>query len=38
MKCDKCNSKMKIHYFTNKRLPYHFCPNCGADMRTKEND
>lgn len=38
IRCNRC----KIGYATVKgmksALTYNFCPNCGADMRQKEND
>ncbi len=34
-KCDKCNHIYDIHVVYSK-MPYNFCPNCGARMESEE--
>lgn len=33
-KCSACGYKVE----EERQLLWHFCPNCGADMSTKEMD
>lgn len=38
-KCSKCNeSYLKELVYFSDNLQYHFCPNCGANMRKGEKD
>lgn len=34
--CSECTGQFDVWHWESKQM--HFCPNCGADMRTKENE
>ena len=39
IKCNQCESEIRYSYLIGNKPDFpKFCPNCGADMRTKEND
>jgi len=35
-KCNKCGYGLHWRDYINSDVPKNFCPNCGADMRGKE--
>ena len=39
IKCNQCESEIRYSYLIGNKPDFpKFCPNCGADMRTKENN
>lgn len=37
-RCNKCGEYFCIADSEGNEIPSNFCPNCGADMRTKESE
>ena len=36
--CSNCNKVTMFEEWDEKIVEYDFCPNCGADMRERENE
>lgn len=36
--CSNCNKVTMFEEWDDAVLEYHFCPNCGADMREREEE